>query len=357
MKIMNRNTLLSAVTVLAVTACMQEEMTDGTMPSAQEMRIYAETVTRTEGDETATGSSADDAVFLFWDFGDVLSGTLTPNPLHVKEPEHTIDTYKRPYSPYNTGERYPDGNRRVMATGYAPSTLTPAKREDETTDYETLTIPESGLCKTDVLTSVEPIVASAALPFDREGGETLQFMHAQSKVTFMGKLAENMGKFIQNVRITLDQSVVATQMKWDRDKNLYVPQTTENAKSYTLNQKSEYQMTPENPIEIDWAYIVPEQTALNVSITVERSDNASFTEVQDVTFEAELPFSITRGLTDDWDKDKDPNKLYANEAYTFTIVFSEEGFELVGNNCPWENGGYMILPIYPLGTNDSETSN
>lgn len=348
--------LLGTVTVLAVTACMQEEMTDGTMPSAQEMRIYAETVTRTEGDKTVTESSADDAVFIFWDFGDVLSETTTPNPLHVKEPEHTIDTYKRPNSPYNTGERYPDGNRRVMATGYAPSTLTPAKREDETTNYETLTIPEDGLCKTDVLTSVEPIVASAALPFDREGGETLQFMHAQSKVIFQGKLAENMGKFIQKVRIELNSSLVATQVVWDREKSLYVPQSNET-KTYIVVQQGDDQLSKVEAVDIGEAYIVPEQTTLPVTITVDKSEDVTFTKHEEVTFTATLSFDIQRNEADDWDKGKGANKLYANEAYTFTIVFSEEGIELVGNKCPWENGGYLIVPIYPLGTNGSETSN
>lgn len=356
MKIMNRNAWIGAVSVLAVTACTQEEMADGTMPSAQEMRIYAETAARTEEDETATGSSADDAVFLFWDFGDVLSGTTNPNPLHVKEPEHTINTYKRPNSPYNTGERYPDGNRRVMATGYAPSTLIPATRSDDTKDYETLTIPEDGLCKTDVLTSVEPIVASAALPFDREGGETLQFMHAQSKVTFMGKLAENMGKFIKNVRIELDPSLVATQVVWDREKSLYVPQAKE-PKAYTVAQQGDGQLSKVEAVKIGEAYIVPEQTTLSVTITVEKSEDVEFTEYEEITFPATLSFDIKRNADNDWDKGKDENKLYANEAYTFTIVFSEEGIELVGNKCPWENGGYLIVPIYPLGTNDSETSN
>lgn len=356
MKIMNRNAWIGAVSVLAVTACTQEEMADGTMPSAQEMRIYAETAARTEENETATGSSADDAVFLFWDFGDVLSGTTTPNPLHVKEPEHTINTYKRPNSPYNTGERYPDGNRRVMATGYAPSTLIPATRSDDTKDYETLTIPADGLCKTDVLTSVEPIVASAALPFDREGGETLQFMHAQSKVIFQGKLAENMGKFIQNVRIELASSLVATQVVWDREKSLYVPQAKET-EAYIVAQQGDDQLSKEKAEEIGEAYIVPEQTTLPVTITVKKSEDVGFTESEEITFPATLSFDIQRNEADDWDKGKDANKLYANEAYTFTIVFSEEGIELVGNKCPWENGGYLIVPIYPLGTNGSETSN
>ena len=144
-------------------------------------------------------------------------------------------TYKRPNEPYNTDELYPDGNRRVMATGYAPA-LTPEKRTDNTDNYERLTIPKDGLCKTDVLTSITPVVALAALPFDREDGETLQFMHAQSRVYFYAKLAEGSKEFLKNVRIKLSPTVVATQVEWKRDKSLYVP-IASGQESYELAQQ------------------------------------------------------------------------------------------------------------------------
>lgn len=164
-----------------------------------------------------------------------------------------------------------------------------------------------------------------------------------------------MGKFIRNVQILLGQEVVASQVKWERDKSLYVPQAED--KTYTLKREDDYQMAYENPLEIGWAYIVPEQTELEVRITVDRSETVEFIEYETITFPATLSFDIERNTADDWDTDKDTNKLYANEAYTFTIVFSEEGIELVGNKCPWDNGGYLIVPIYPLVTSDSETSN
>lgn len=331
--------------------CTDEEV-GGEGQTQQEMRLYSSMDGRTEGSEEETSdeetssatSTAGQAVFLFWDFGDVLSGTETPTPLYVKNPDKDIDTYKRPNEPYNTGELYPDGNRRVMATGYAPSTLTP----DGTDDYEVLTIPAAGYGITDILTSVEPIVASAALPFDREGGETLQFMHAQSKVNFEAKLAENMGKFIQNVRITLGEDLIATRVRWNRDKEMYVPEALGES-SYTIEQTDGLQLPPENPLEIGSAYIVPEQTELSVTLTVERAETVDFENWETITFQATLPFIIERDATKDWDKGKDKNKLYANEAYTFTILFGEEGIELVGKKCPWENGGYLIIPIYPTG--------
>lgn len=342
----HRNLLTALAVVLALAACTQDGLTPDAPQAAPEIRIYAETATRANEDEPAAASSADDAVFLFWDFGDVLGGTPAPNPLLAEYPDQTLDAYKRPNPPYDTGELYPDGNRRVMATGYAPSSLTRATRADGTPDYETLSLPPDGLCKTDVLTSVQPIVASASLPFDREDGETLQFMHAQSRVTFIAMLADDMGKFIRNVRITLEPTAVAGQVKWDREQSLYVPQA--GTEAHTLVQPDDYQLTSENPLEVGWAYIVPRQTELAVTLTIDRSETVDFDEYETLTFPATLPFDIARDPADDWDAGKDTDRLYANEAYTFIIVFGEEGIELVGNKCPWENGGYLVIPIYPL---------
>ena len=334
-------------------ACSQNDVPGNEISGSAEMCIYTD-VARADGEETNAGSTADNPVFLFWDFGDVLGNAEYPTPLYVERPEKHIDTYKRPNEPYNTGELYPDGNRRVMATGYAPATLTPEKRTDNTDNYERLTIPQDGLCKTDVLTSITPIVASAALPFDREDGETLQFMHAQSRVYFYAKLAENTVEYLKNVRITLPSSAVATQVEWNRDKSLYVPKES-GQESYELAQQPNddndyYMLTSENPLEIGWVYIIPEQTNLPVSVTVARAETAGASEKEwkDVTMEATLHFAIERDGQAEEDQGKNTNTLYANESYTFTLVFSEEGIELIGNKCPWEEGGYLVIPIYPL---------
>lgn len=339
--------------MLFFAACSQNDVPGNEISGSAEMCIYTD-VARADGEETDAGSTADNPVFLFWDFGDVLGNVANPTPLYVKQPEKHIDTYKRPNEPYNTGELYPDGNRRVMATGYAPATLTPGKRTDNTNNYERLTIPQDGLCKTDVLTSITPIVASAALPFDREDGETLQFMHAQSRVYFYAKLAENAEEYLKNVRITLPPNVVATQVEWKRDKSLYVP-IASGEESYELAQQPNdnndyYMLTRENPLEIGWAYIVPEQPSLTVSVRVARAETAGASEEEwkDVTMKATLYFDIERDGQAEVDQGKKTNTLYANESYTFTLVFSEEGIELIGNKCPWEEGGYLVIPIYPF---------
>lgn len=342
--------VLTAVLGLTVaTGCTidnrEQPATDDTM------RLYSGI--NSTGAEDATG-----AVFLFWDFGDWLSQAADPVPLHVKCPDGDINDYSRPGYPYNTGELYPDGNLRVVATGYAPSSLDPQKREDGTSNYEIL-IPKDGggLCETDILTSVRPIVASASLPFDRADGETLLFMHAQSQVIFKAKLAEDMGKFIQKVRIKLDQPIVGTRVIWSRDKSIYGIESEQEDiaigtdGTYTITQEGDKQLSKEDIVDIGSAYIVPGQTSLNVLITVERSDNVEFTSYEEVSFSAQLPFEISRNHADsDIDVDgsmKTENTLYANESYTFTLVFGEESIELTGNRCEWENGGYLIVPIYP----------
>lgn len=155
-------------------ACSQDGVPDNGASGSAEMRIYTD-VARADGEETDAGSTANDAVFLFWDFGDVLGNAKDPTPLYVKRPEKHIDTYKRPNEPYNTGELYPDGNRRVMATGYAPATFLVPETDGGRTDYEKLGLPKKdedmpedeeikNLCQIDVLTSITPVVASAALP-------------------------------------------------------------------------------------------------------------------------------------------------------------------------------------------------
>lgn len=342
--------VLPALGLTVATGCTidnrEQPVTDDTM------RLFSGI--NSTGSEDATG-----AVFLFWDFGDWLSHAADPVPLHVKYPDGDINDYSRPGSPYNTDELYPDGNLRVVATGYAPSSLAPKQREDGTFNYEIL-IPKDGggLCDTDVLTSVRPIVASASLPFDRADGDTLLFMHAQSQVIFKAKLAEDMGKFIQKVRIKLDQPIVGTRVIWSRDKSIYGIKSeqediaTGTDGTYTIEQQGDDLLSKEYIVDIGSAYIVPGQTSLNVLITVERSDDVEFTSYEEVSFSAQLPFEISRNHADSEDIDVDgsmktENTLYANESYTFTLVFGEESIELTGNRCEWENGGYLIVPIYP----------
>ena len=77
--------------MLFFAACSQDGVPDNGASGSAEMCIYTD-VARADGEETDAGSTANDAVFLFWDFGDVLGNVANPNPLHVKYPQEHIDT-------------------------------------------------------------------------------------------------------------------------------------------------------------------------------------------------------------------------------------------------------------------------
>lgn len=70
-------------------ACSQDGVPDNGASGSAEMRIYTD-VARADGEKTDAGSTADNPVFLFWDFGDVLGNVANPTPLYVKQPKNTL---------------------------------------------------------------------------------------------------------------------------------------------------------------------------------------------------------------------------------------------------------------------------
>lgn len=70
-------------------ACSQDGVPGSETSGSAEMCIYTD-VARADGEETEAGSTADNPVFLFWDFGDVLGNAEDPTPLYVKHPENTL---------------------------------------------------------------------------------------------------------------------------------------------------------------------------------------------------------------------------------------------------------------------------
>lgn len=341
--------------IALLTAACAKEAASVSLTENVPMRLYS----RAEG--VSDGTSAEPAVFLFWDFGDIMAQTEHPVPLAVCYPERPVSAYARPDAPYNTGRLYPDGNRRALVNGYAPSSLIPSEVTADgeiMTDYEHLSVPEDGLCVTDVLTSLKPLTGSASLPFDRQNGETLEFVHAMSKVTFKARLADDMSRFIRHVRISPHRSLVVNRLNWDRDGSIYKAEayweTGLDDYPYMFGQPADAdQLTPQLDADVCRLYLTPRQMELPVTVTVERAGNVQFTGSREVSFETLLAFDIARNMSDSSDLDKSGNlknndMLYENEAYTFTLVFGEEGIELIGKKCAWEDGGNIIIPVYPV---------
>ena len=96
-------------------------------------------------------------------------------------------------------------------------------------------------------------------------------------------------------------------------------------------------------------YLKAGLTQVPVKISVDKSDY-NFKSSQTTLFPAVLGFTISRDASVPTDQDKEANRSYAGEAYTFTLFFDRSTLTLVGKMVPWEEGGQISIPIYP---NDS----
>ena len=362
--------ILAAAIALTINACSKEKVYDAPVLHGKTMMLYTQTQDGGSGSSGSQngGQAMDEAVFLFWDFGDVIADEEYPVPMLVCYPANNINDYSRPNTPFNTGSLYPDGGLRVMATGYAPaSRLAPEVISGGEKNYLELDLDESGICVTDVLTSVNTVVGSAALPFDRPDGEPMKFMHALSKISFLARQDESMEDteiYYRRVRIRPSEANIARKFIWNRTEGRYDAEAEISGADdfpYTLDEgENARQLTPQMTNNIGSFYIAP-GSSLHVQVTVTRSNDVSFSQSEEVTFETGIPFNIPRDPQDPDDVDmhgnpKSSDRIYPGEAYTFTLRFKQEGIEITGKKCAWENGGSIIIPVYPILPDDSNDS-
>lgn len=324
--------------LLVIPACTPDDV----MPEGENtMRLYS-----TVNSENEQNSTDVKAVLLFWEL-DYFINPGTHRPFLVARPEHGINAYQ--FTPFNTQKFYPPKDNIVAAIGYSPQDLLSSQTKGEA-DYMELTLPEGKLgVTTDLLASSAPMYGSASNPFDKKDRkETLKFMHVQSKVGFNAQLSPSMDLSVRNVRIALDPSVVTGSLLWVPEKERYV--TKPGLQSYVLEQEEAEANIPLNKhtaSTIGTVYVVAELTEIPVLITVEKSDDGFTHHMQTTTFPALLKYDIERNPSNADDKGKEVDKLYAGEAYTFTIYFDRSTLELVGKKEPWEDGGKISIPIFP----------
>ena len=283
------------------------------------------------------------AVLLFWELDDFNDGAYGL-PFLVAKPEQGINAYQT--TPFNTHKFYPPKDNILAAVGYSPQELVSSTANGKE-DFVELTLPVGKHGPTtDLLTSVSPMYGSASNPFDKAGrNETLKFMHAQSKVTFKAKLKESMDLAIRNVRIELDPIVVTGSLEWNGTAKKYVTKAGTEAFSFGQVDTST-PLTKGTPADVGTVYLLAGLTKVPVKITVDKSDD-NFKSSQTTTFPAVLDFTISRDASVSTDQDKEANRLYAGEAYTFTLFFDRSTLTLVGKMVPWEEGGQISIPIYP----------
>lgn len=305
------------------------------------MRLYSMTSMAQSGGATADHK----AVLLFWELDHYLDDK--PDlPFLVAKPEGEINAYKD--SPFNTHKFYPPKDNIVVAIGYSPQDLVSSKMKGKE-DFLVLSLPAGKKgANTDLLSTAAPMYGSASNPFDKpERKETLKFMHAQSKVSFKAKLAAGMDLDIRNVRIELDPSVVTGSLVWDKASDRFVTRAGTSAFTFGMTNTT----TPLNETTaavVGTVYVVAELMEIPVKITVDKSDDGFKSNIQETTFSATLKYTVARDASKPEDVGKKPDTLYAGEAYTFTLLFDKTMLQLIGKKEPWEEGGKISIPIFPV---------
>ena len=317
--------------LLWLTSCAQDDLIPANKTT---MRLYS------EGFKAATSSLDDKAVLLFWEL-EKFSNIEQNRPFLVAQPTNAINAYNT--TPYDTHTLYPPKDNIVAAVGYGPQDLISSQTAG-TNDYITLSLPSSkNGATTDLFTAVEPIYGSTSNPFDKAGRTPLRFMHAQSKITFKALRQADMNLGIRNIRISFGKEVISGSLIWNQKQERYITQAGE--KEYTLAQEdTQTPLGQTEPTVIGSLFVCAGLTEIPVTVTVEKSDDDFKKNIQTTMFTKTLPFEITRTAEE---IGKEANRLYAGEAYTFTLRFDKSTLVLIGKKEPWVDGEKITIPIYP----------
>lgn len=323
--------------------CSSEDVS--TEIPATPMLINATTETRMDGNNTET------PVFLFWKASELISNNYNltnQSPYCVSKPTAGIDTYKE--KQWDTGYNYPENNLSVLATGYFPQTL---NTED---NYQTMTIPVPG--KTDVMVAQKMVEGSSLSPytFQEDHSSSLQFVHTQTLLIFKAIRHATMKKFVRNVKITMAQEHLPYQLVWRADglNSCYQvsskadPQNPYSIKGASDQLSAQDEATDQRSL-IGSIFIKPLSESITITVESEMSNNQGFSSSAITSIET------TIDLTNIPKEENSEEKalLQAGDKYEITLVFQEDKIELVGRKLPWEEGGNILIPVYPLSQNSS----
>lgn len=313
-----------------------------------------------EGDATSTVSDASPA-FLFYRTSELVEksyqiSSLTPYCVRLPG---SIDSYKD--TPYDTGINYPENNNSVMATGYAPydAFLPIADPQLMLKDYSILILEPSTNTipgKVDVLVAEELEEASSLRPFTQT--KSLTFVHAQTKLVFKARRDDGVKKYFKNVYVSIGGKYLLKTLTWNTE--------SESSKYFKASASfgdeimceigpgettTQLQTGVGNERTIDEIYIYPGLKKIEFSLSAIMANNVGdlndADKIKEVT-SSSMEVSFV-------DENKQPITLQAGDSYEVILVFQEDKIELVGRKMPWEEGGNIIVPVYPLPENVSNS--
>lgn len=292
--------------------------------------------------KSPTDFGADTPVFLFWldtDFNNISEDTYT-QPYLTAWPYLGIDSYKPSIQTYNTGKRYPDNDQEVFCTGFFPATLI-IDEGAEPRSWTKLSVPSDDIGVLDVMVAPEHITGKSTQHFDtKDPEEPLVFIHAQSKVSFKAKMGTDMAqnRYLRNIRITIPGTEMMSTLKWE-DGRYIADGTADESYSVILEDPSSTQLDPSQKArDVGHIFIYPNKESLAIDVEVEMSDTPLFTESERLHIKADVPFNLTDNISP---------VLRENDAYEIILVINYDSIALKGRKAEWEEGGSLLIPIYP----------
>lgn len=294
--------------------------------------------------KSPTDFGADTPVFLFWldsDFNNIAEDTYT-QPYLTAWPYLGIDSYKPSIQTYNTGKRYPDNDQEVYCTGFFPATLI-IDDGDAQRSWTKLSVPSEDIGILDVMVAPEHITGKSSQHFDTKNPEEpLVFIHAQSKVSFKAKMGTNMAqnRYLRNIQVTIPAyNQFTTSLKWENGRYIADAASQDQEAEVILKDPNTTQLDPNQAMrDLGYVYLHPGKTSINIKAELEMDDTPLFSKPEVISIETTIPFALNDGLG---------NSLRENDAYEIILVINYDSIALVGKKAEWEDGGGLVIPIYP----------
>ena len=201
---------------------------------------------------------------------------------------------------------------------------------------------------------VDPLAAATISGKDSDELGRLLFKHATTKIAFEAMLTPTMTKAVTNVRVAIPGSLNATTLTWDATDGIYkVAGGTDDTDDYWMGnfwstdgtyladdrRANETRVRLVSPIareRVGYTLIAPPGNSMTVTVKYMQADNA----------DAAFSERVIEGVVINF-KDASNNaiSLGAGDAYTVRFYFDNYDIELVGQKRPWEDGGFISVPI------------
>jgi hypothetical protein len=320
-------------------------------------------LTRADGDEPAGRDQQ--PVFLFWTEGNFNNPSAGEPDFFACTPDDGVDAYSE--ISYNTKVPYPSGNAAVKATGFAPAPGDGYLAFVTEGDYSQFTIPSPDVPYPDDTHGVMDVLASRSSVSGSNSShisEPLEFIHAQTRLSFQATLSGTMSKFVKFVRVQFPGSLAPMSLEFNETKGIYevkggtdgiddfvfgnfwTTNGTSQSSDPRANFTMSFQLGSDRKQNMGYTHLaLPEDcTGIDVHVLYELANGmndfgptiGTGTDVSEMDVPVHIDFV---------DADKDPVALSAGDAYNIVLVFDTYNIEIIGQPARWQDGGYVSIPI------------